>query len=189
MIRTGLLDLRPLPVDAAAALPDDRETAADLLGARLSPEWPQPDLVEALPVFAAAEPKQEGFWAWVIIERAANAVVGDVGFVGPPGEDGTVEIGYSVVPARRGRGYASEAARAVVDWALGQPGVRSVVAGCDPDNVPSIRILERLGFARTGERDGHLRWRLDAPCEKEPSRAVGRRRRSTRTRSRRDSRS
>jgi ribosomal-protein-alanine N-acetyltransferase len=97
---------------------------------------------------------------WVIIERETETVVGDIGFIGPPGVDATVEIGYSVIPDRRRRGYATEAARALVDWVLREPGVREVVAGCDNENVPSIRMLERLGFARTGETNGQIRWRL-----------------------------
>jgi len=94
-----------------------------------------------------------------MIERESNTVVGDIGFLGVPGADGSVEIGYSVIPDRRGRGYATEAARTLVDWALRQPDVTTVVAGCDNDNVPSIRTLERLGFVRTGEADGQVRWR------------------------------
>jgi len=98
---------------------------------------------------------------WVVIERESKTVIGDIGFIGPPGEDNTVEIGYSVIPDRRGRGYATEAARAFVDWALRQPRIDSVVAGCDNKNVPSIRILEGIGFVRSSESDGQLRWRLE----------------------------
>jgi len=100
-----------------------------------------------------------------IIERDTATVVGDIGFIGPPGPDGLIEVGYSVIPERRRLGYATEAARAIIDWARRQPGVRTVVAGCDKDNVPSIRTLERLGFHRTGERNGQLRWRYGSRSE------------------------
>ena len=89
------------------------------------------------------------FGVWVIVERATGTVVGDIGFMGPPDDRATVEIGYSVVPDRRRRGYATEAARAMVGWALRRPDVNAVVAGCDEDNVASIRTLERTGFDRT----------------------------------------
>lgn len=85
-------------------------------------------------------------------------MVGDAGFKGPP-EGGVVEIGYSVTPNRRRSGYAGEAARALVDWALAQDGVDAVVAGCAPDNVASVRTLERLGFIRTGLEGDEVRWR------------------------------
>jgi RimJ/RimL family protein N-acetyltransferase len=160
-IRTPRLVLRPLPSAAAGVLPDDREAAARLLGAVLPPDWPQADLLDVLPLQAAAAPGEDRFGVWVIIERKSKTVVGDIGFMGPPGRDGSVEMGYSVIPDRRGRGYATEAARALVDWARRQPGVGSVVAVCDNGNVPSIRLLERIGFARYGETDGQLRWRLE----------------------------
>ena len=121
--------------------------------------WPAADLLDVLPLQAAALPSDERFGVWVMIERESQSVVGDIGFIGPPDEDGSVEVGYSVIPARRRRGYATEAARAIVAWALDEPGVKVVVAGCDRDNAPSIRTLERVGFRRTGEANGRIRWR------------------------------
>jgi len=161
-LETTRLELRPLPSAAARALPEDRETAARLLGAAISADWPQPDLLDVLPMQAAAAAGGERFGVWVIIERASATVVGDLGFMGPPGEDGGVEIGYCVVPDRRGRGYASEAVAALVAWALAQPGVASVAARCDVVNVPSIRVLERASFLRSSESDGQIRWLLEA---------------------------
>ena len=160
-LQTTRLELRPLPSAAARALPDDRETAARLLGTALAADWPQPDLLDVLPMQASATQAEERFGVWVIIERGSTTVVGDVGFMGPPGEDGDVEIGYCVIPDRRGRGYAGEAVQALVAWALTQPGVGSVAARCDALNVPSIRVLERAGFVRSGESRGEIRWRLE----------------------------
>ena len=160
-LHTTRLELRSLPAAAAGVLPDNREAAARLLGVTLSVEWPQADLLDVLPLQAAASRTDESFGVWVIIERESATVVGDIGFMGPPGADHTVEIGYSVIPDRRGRGYATEATRALVRWALGQPQVEVVVAGCDIENAPSIRILERTGFVRTGETNGEVRWRVE----------------------------
>jgi RimJ/RimL family protein N-acetyltransferase len=158
---TERLELRPLPARAAAAVPDDRAEAARILGAELSDEWPQPDLLDVLPRQAAASSETARFGIWVMIERAGGTVVGDAGFHGPPDESGSIELGYAVVPARRRRGYATEGAGALVGWALAQPGIRMVVAGCERDNLASIRTLERIGFRRTGEAGGELRWRFD----------------------------
>jgi RimJ/RimL family protein N-acetyltransferase len=94
-----------------------------------------------------------------MIERCSSSVVGDIGFRGPPDDAGTIEVGYSVIPSRRRRGYATEAASALVGWARSQPSVHVIVAGCDADNVPSICTLERVGFRRTGEANGEIRWR------------------------------
>lgn len=166
-VETARLELRPLPAAAAAALPLDREQAAQLLGVRLPPDWPLPELVDLLPGQAALEPRDQPFGIWVLVERETGTLIGDAGFLGPPDTAGLVEIGYSVVPAARSRGLATEAAGALVTWVLGEPGVCGVVARCERDNVPSVRTLERLGFTRTREQDGELHWRLD----RTPSRA------------------
>lgn len=129
------------------------------MGVRLHAEWPGPDLLGVLPRQAASSPETERFGIWVIIERASRSVVGDVGFHGPPDDGGTIEIGYFVVPDRRHRGYATEAAGALLEWAAAEPPVRCIVAACAPDNAASICTLERVGFLRTGEANGEIRWR------------------------------
>ena len=78
-IQTTRLVLRPLPSAAAGALRDDRETAARLLGVALPPEWPQADLLDDLPLQAAAAGGDERFGVWVMIERESTTVVGDIG--------------------------------------------------------------------------------------------------------------
>ncbi len=157
IVNGGRLEIRPLPAAAAHALPDDRELARRVLGAGLAPAWPLPDLLDVLPLQSE---EYENFGVWVMIERETNTVVGDAGFLGPPDENGIVEIGYSVVPGRRCRGYATGAVSTLTGWALRQDGVVGVVAGCDPSNAASIRVLERIGFERTGESGGEIRWKL-----------------------------
>lgn len=160
-IRTARLDLRPLKPEAAAALPQQRDLAAELIAARLPDDWPAPDLLDVLPMQAAAG-ELACFGVWVVIEHDSNTVIGDIGFFGPPTSDATVEVGYSIIPARRRRGYATEAGSALINWALEQRGIESVVAGCDPENLPSTRTLERLGFSQTEANETQLRWRLRA---------------------------
>lgn len=157
-ISTERLELRPLGPEAAAALPSDRDAASRALGAALHHEWPSPDLLGILGLDRGGEVSERGFGVWVIVERATGTVVGDAGFHGPP-DAGVVEIGYSVVPDRRRRGYASEAATALSRWALRRPEVRAVVASCAATNVGSIRTLERSGFTRVGADGDLLRWR------------------------------
>jgi [ribosomal protein S5]-alanine N-acetyltransferase len=158
-LQTERLELRPLPPAVAAVLPGDRAAAEALLGATLPADWPQGDLLDVLPLQARSSGRAADFGVWVLIERATQTVVGDAGFKGLP-TDGVVEIGYSVIPDRRRRGYASEAAAALVGWAGDQEHVESVIAACDRENVASIRTLERLGFARTGMDGDEIRWRL-----------------------------
>ena len=60
------------------------------------------------------------------------------------------EIGYGMIEAFWGRGYATESAGAMCRWALAQPGVTAVEAETAPDNAASIRVLAKLGFQPTG---------------------------------------
>lgn len=90
-----------------------------------------------------------GWGAWLVFRH--DEVVGDAGFRGPPA-DGEVELGYSTLPDYRGRGYATEAARALVEWALAQPGVERIVAAPEPDNEASRRVLENAGLRRLDAR-------------------------------------
>ncbi|MDT0320118.1 GNAT family N-acetyltransferase [Streptomyces millisiae] len=83
----------------------------------------------------------------LIVERASGLVVGSIGLFWPP-RDGVVEIGYGVVPSRRGRGYAAEATRVLAGFALAVPGVHTVVADVEPSNSASVRVVEKAGFER-----------------------------------------
>ncbi len=88
-------------------------------------------------------------------------VVGSGGVKAPPLDDGEVEIGYGVAPAWRGRGLATEAARALTSEALAQ-GARRVSAFTTPANTASWRLLQRIGYVRDGETidpDDGLVWR------------------------------
>jgi ribosomal-protein-alanine N-acetyltransferase len=99
----------------------------------------------------------------LVVERDGGAVVGGVGFFGPP-EDGRVEIGYGIVPSRRGRGYAAEAVRGMLRHAFGHPGVDEVIAFVDPANAPSVRVLTQTGFAFvSADAGGEARYAVPAP--------------------------
>lgn len=92
-------------------------------------------------------------WQWYvvwIIEQKDGTYVGDICFKGLC-PDGSTEIGYGLLDAYQGIGYATEAVSAAVHWALQQPGVSSVVAETEPNNRASQRVLEKVGFRPTGQ--------------------------------------
>lgn len=97
-----------------------------------------------------------------IIEQGSGLVVGGIGMFWPP-TDGRVEIGYGVVPSRRGLGYATEATSALIDFAFTLPGVRTVYADVDPLNRPSIRVLVKADFLHTESNGDLARFHRDAP--------------------------
>jgi RimJ/RimL family protein N-acetyltransferase len=139
-IETARLNLIPATVALARAEIGDRGEFARLLGASVPDNWPPEVLVDALPLFLGwleAAPDRIGWFGWfgwyalaAADGAAAPVLVASGGFKGPP-QDGTAEIGYSVLPQFQGRGYATELVGGLVRWALGQPGVARVMAGTE----------------------------------------------------------
>jgi RimJ/RimL family protein N-acetyltransferase len=76
-------------------------------------------------------------------------IVGTCGFHAPPGHTGRVEVGYSVQPAYRRQGIATEVVRALLDWAHAT-GIDRFRASVAPDNVASLAIIRGLGFRQVG---------------------------------------
>ena len=83
------------------------------------------------------------------LKDAPGVIAGDLSFKGL-GQDGTAEIGYGLREGFCGRGYMTEAVKALTRWALAQPGVTRVEAETEPDNAASQRVLERAGFVPAG---------------------------------------
>ena len=165
-IQTRRLVLVPCSLQVAKAVLQDRKAASVLVHAYLPDGWPAVDLRDYLPLYAeqlVCDPALLGWGIWLMIDQSGPTVIGDVGFKGRPDVNGTVEIGYSVLPAYRRQGYAGEAVRALVDWAFTQDRVSHVVAECETRNLASIRVLEKLGMRRQGQDSGLIRWRLDKP--------------------------
>jgi ribosomal-protein-alanine N-acetyltransferase len=150
--RLVLLSLTPEAIDAL--LSGDAVRLATLTDARFpTPLRPPPLTEDVLPLVRdrlAADPRQEGWWSWLVIRKDTKEAVGSVGFGGGPDDEGAVMIGYATYPNVEGRGFATEAAGALVRWALPQPGVTRVCASLPPDNQAAIRVAEKLGMKLLG---------------------------------------
>jgi RimJ/RimL family protein N-acetyltransferase len=96
-----------------------------------------------------------GFGTYQVVRREDGAVIGDVGFLGPPDGTGAVHIGCSIIESARRQGYAGEALTALLDWAREQTGLTCVLADATRANVAGQRLLERVGMHPVGE-DGEL---------------------------------
>ena len=99
-----------------------------------------------------------------VVRLDDDAVVGTCGFKGPPAADGVVEIAYGISPEHQGKGYATEAAQSLTDYAFSSGNVRVVRAHTRPEPNASTRVLTKCGFRRIGEvidpEDG-LVWRWE----------------------------
>jgi ribosomal-protein-alanine N-acetyltransferase len=101
---------------------------------------------------SARDFSESGYGIWLIQDR--TGLVGTTGL--RPLEDLGLEIFYSLAPGSRGNGYATEAARAVVEHALVDLGLPEVLAEIDEGNVASVAVVRRLGMAPFGVVPGEL---------------------------------
>ncbi len=175
-IRTARLELVPATVEIARAEIEDRARFAAVLRVALPEVWPPPlndDVsMQWLLGMIERDPGAVGWAAWYVVLRGAGTagppgppagtLIGNAGFMGPPGADGSVEMGYSILEAHQGRGYATEAVRALIGWAFEYPAVRRVSARTFPNNPRSIRVLEKCGLSPvgSGRDDGSLGFEL-----------------------------
>lgn len=94
----------------------------------------------------AADFESGAAWVYGVFARESGEILGQCGLyprVGP----GALELGYWVAKRATGQGIATEASRALIELAFGEPGIERVEIHCDSRNVASIRVGQRLGFA------------------------------------------
>ena len=148
------VSLVPVMHGVAAAVVAGTDPSVALAPLVAGEGWPHEDTADALrPLAEHGRPGDDGGWLVVV----DSAVVGDCGWKGGPGPDGEVEVGYGLAAAYRGQGLGTEAVGLLCAWAEEQPGVRRVVAEVLPGNEPSLRLLQRLGFADDGHSGAHRR--------------------------------
>ena len=150
-ILTQRLELLPLTTEAIdALLGGDGHRLRSLTGADFPlPVAPPPYMAESLPVVRdrlRANPEEVGWWNWLVIERNEHRAVGVLAVAGKADARGAVLIGYALYPGAEGKGYATEAVRTLIQWALAQPGVRSVRALAPVWNTPAVHVAEKAGM-------------------------------------------
>lgn len=141
------------PEDVIASL----ESMSSADRAEVSPEW-----LARVKASKTADPWLHGF---AIVHRTRGTAIGSCGFKSPPGREADVEIAYGVDPPYRGRGYATEAARALIAFAFNSGRVRHIRAHTLPEENASTRVLTKCGFEFVGAvnhpEDGLVwRWEL-----------------------------
>lgn len=159
-LQTERLTLIPFTLELAEATLNNRDKLPELLGLSIPDNWPNPDYAEIMPIIVEGRRKDLSSAEWIrlITHTTDRTVIGDIGFIEPPDAEGDVEFGYSIVSEYRGEGYATEAAKAIIEWAFKQPGVRRVIANCLNDNYASIRVLVKAGMRQLEPQDDLLRW-------------------------------
>jgi ribosomal-protein-alanine N-acetyltransferase len=153
------------------SLTTDPAGFSELVGSPIPEGWPE--FPEAIPfALEFLRHASEGDLAWSMqffVEAASGTLVGSGGFAAPP-VDRTVEIGYEIAPAFRGRGLGAAAARALVDRAVLSGQVDSVVANTLAGPNASTGVLLSIGFEHIAEQEdpesGSIwQWRWVGPAE------------------------
>jgi RimJ/RimL family protein N-acetyltransferase len=93
---------------------------------------------------------RDGWGLWALDEREGGSLVGAVGLFPLAWEGPEIELAYHVVPSRWGRGYATEAGRALLDAAWRETDLDHVVAVALEENHASTRVMEKLGMTYEG---------------------------------------
>ena len=150
------------------SVPEDAETIAAY---RSDPEvrryqgWGRTDparIRSEIEEMLARAPGEPGGWVqFTVEERDSGVLVGDVGLSPAEQEPGVIKVGYTMAPAYQGRGYATEAIRALVAYAFDTLDADVVRAYASAHNLPSHRVAEKVGLRlveRFEGQDGGRTW-------------------------------
>jgi ribosomal-protein-alanine N-acetyltransferase len=125
---------------------------ADALGAAPPASWPPlyngPEVFAWVRDMMGRHPEAPGWFTWFII--GDGQLCGTGGYKGPPAIDGSVEIGYSVIPECQRRGFASSTVNLLVARAFRDERVRTVRAETLTDGIATQGVLRRCGFSAAG---------------------------------------
>lgn len=144
---TERLILRPITFEDKQAILDYRpdEEANKYQG------W-IPNTLEDIEEFIgklSQKPNLPGSWfQMAIIEKESGELIGDLGIQFLQNDNQQVELGYTLNKNYQGKGYATEALKAVINYLFIDLQKHRITASSDPNNMPSIRVLEKLGFRK-----------------------------------------
>lgn len=146
---------KEMDVEDAKAFWGDQEVMEHCLGA-----IPHDHLHKALAAYAACH-KEKGLSIYAVIEKESSRVIGAAGFNVRTTIE-SIELLYHFSKTAWGKGYATEAAAACVDFAIKNPTVKMIYASADSKNAGSLKILEKVGFEYKG-----MKW-FDDTNQEEP---------------------
>ena len=164
-------DFEPLVTERLLLRRSRPEDAEAISGYRRDPDvhrfqgWERTDpegVRRAIEEMADRAPGEPGGWVqFSVVDRSSKQLIGDVGISRSEGEPDVMKIGYTMAPGFQGRGYATEAVRALIDYVFDMLGAHTVHAYASAENVASHRVAEKAGMhlaERFQRRHGGERW-------------------------------
>jgi RimJ/RimL family protein N-acetyltransferase len=158
-IRSARLDLVLLsPEVLRLSIAHDRETVERILQLSVPPQWYEAQSLIRIRLQQMLDDHEYQPWSLRAISlRDRHVMVGYINFHTKPGaayllpfSHHGVEFGYTVFPQYRRHGYAREACLALMKWACADHGVSEFIVSISPENIPSRRLAEGLGFIQVG---------------------------------------
>lgn len=163
---TARLEVIALYPELARAAVDDRNKLAQMLKAEVPDQFPPEVMADVMEFFAQRleeDPNLVGWWGWYTVLNqpdSARTLIGAAGFTGYPDAEGTLLMGYSIIPAYERQGYTTEAVSGLLRWAFQQPQVQRVTAETFPDHKASLRVMEknRMTYMGSGSEAGTVKY-------------------------------
>jgi RimJ/RimL family protein N-acetyltransferase len=161
-IATARLDLVATTLELISSEIESSAKLAAMLNTQVGDDWPPGEYDRAAQEMfrdwlASGGQAVVGWYGWYAVRRAANdlpaVLIGAGGFMGLPNEHGSIETGFSILPAWRNQGFATELVQALTDWAFNDPRVQTIIAHTTDKNTPSQNVLKRVGFRCVGPGD------------------------------------
>lgn len=134
-----------------------------LMGWKRGISWPDADVMETLPKIInnlSLVDAPTGFESWMIIKQDTSEIIGDAGFKGFQADTASIDLGYGIIQEERRKGYAREAATALIQWAFTNDVIKIITAKCLPDNTGSVHLLQQLNFTEKHRDDTLIYWSL-----------------------------
>jgi RimJ/RimL family protein N-acetyltransferase len=166
MIKTERLTLIACKQEHFDAFERNENELAEMLDVELADGWLVfPEVISYSREFLKNNPDAANWWMYFFIHSADRKLIGNGGFKGKPDDAGTVEIGYAVAPAYRGKGLATEAAQGLIDFAFSNAQIQTIQAHTLAEENESVKVLRKVGMEFVKEfndpEDGDIRqWQL-----------------------------
>ncbi len=153
IIETRNLKLISADTDILKSAIEGNEILAKKINATVQDNWTEfgvHALQYSLNKLSESE-NENNWWTYFPIHKFDNNLIGCGGYKGKPSNDGIVEVGYEIAPNYRNRGFATEMARGLIENALNDGRVKSIIAHTLGQNNPSTSVLQKCGFEKVEE--------------------------------------
>lgn len=146
-IETDRLQLRPININDKQAMWSYRSDAE----ANKYQGWIPKTLADVEEFIGKLAPTFNQSQTWfqlAVIEKETGLLIGDIGIHFMGNENLQVELGYTIAKEKQGFGFATEALKSVIYFLFQTLKKHRITASADPRNIPSIKVLEKLGFRK-----------------------------------------